>query len=61
MNRWFVSCGLALFVLTSSMALKTASLPVPPPTPGIVASLPVPPPTPGLASLPVPPPTPGLR
>lgn len=59
MNRWFVSCGLALLVLTSSMALKTAVLPVPPPTPGFV--LPVPPPTPGLAVLPVPPPTPGLR
>jgi len=54
MNRWFVSCGLALLVLTSSVALKTAVLPVPPPT-GLV--LPVPPPT---GVLPVPPPT-GLR
>lgn len=62
MNRWFVSCGLALLVLTSSMAIKTAMagtsnvLPVPPPTGGFV--LPVPPPT-GGAVLPVPPPTGG--
>ncbi len=58
MNRWFVSCGLALLLLTSSMGLKAAFLPVPPPTPG-AAFLPVPPPTPGAAFLPVPPPTPG--
>lgn len=76
MNRWFVSCGLALLVLTSSMAIKTAMagtsvLPVPPPTGGLVLPvppptgggdvLPVPPPTGGGDVLPVPPPTGGLR
>lgn len=63
MNRWSVSCGLALLILTSSMALKgaiggstgTANLPVPPPPP-LQANLPVPPPPPVQANLPVPPP-----
>lgn len=63
MNRWFVSCGLAALVLTSSMAIKTAMagtagvVPVPPPTGGF-SVVPVPPPTGGV--VPVPPPTGGV-
>jgi hypothetical protein len=39
MNKWFASFGLAILVLTSSMALKTAMgaqgfTPAPPPTGG---------------------------
>ena len=60
MNKWSVSFGLALLVLTSSMALKASVgvVPVPPPVPG-VAVVPVPPPVPGV--VPVPPPVPGIR
>jgi hypothetical protein len=61
MNKLSVFCGLALLVLTSSMALKasvgTSVVPVPPPWPG-PAVVPVPPPWPGPAVVPVPPPYP---
>jgi hypothetical protein len=55
MNKWSVSLGLALVVLTGSMALKANNVPVPPPLP--VANVPVPPPLP-VANVPVPPPLP---
>jgi hypothetical protein len=67
MNRLLVSCGLAMLVLTGSMALKTAMgaaaygpsfTPVPPPTGG-GGFTPVPPPTGGGGFTPVPPPTGG--
>jgi len=46
MNKWFASFGLAILVLTSSMALKTAM--------GAQGFTPVPPPTGGGCLLPVP-------